>query len=336
MSGKIVATAATLKSNTTMKSAATPPPPLPPSRTSTKGIPQYPAPKPPFCPKCGSEDVCTHQYEDIMVKQNDQELRQYEQLVTSQDPVGQQISDRLRKVEDNQMRLRSEFNDFRESMEQSIKSLHTSVRRVIEMNDSLDESMRESFAYLQSNMEKTNQQLLESSDHLGKQLLDVRRDLVSASKNQPLTSKLTNSDLDRQQQKTCTHILEWEVSNIDRMLTLRQNASSQSHMIGEADFKMICGAVCTKDGYMRIKVYGTFTHMPTDPRERKNGNFECTAFLVDKSGKRADRFVGKITGDFNTGNEWIVANVSVADIKTSGYTTSDANVNLKFVVDVSC
>lgn len=233
------------------------------------------------------------------------------------------------------MRLRSEFNDFRESIEQSIKSLHTSVRRVMEMNDSLDESMRESFAYMQSNMEKTNQQLLESSDHLGKQMLDLRRDIMSASRNQPSMTRPTNSDFDRQQKKTSTHILDWEVCNIDRMLTLQQNASSQSHMIGEADFKIICGAVCTKDGQMRIKIYGSFTHMPSEHRERINGNFECSAFLVDKSGKRADWLVGKITGDFNTGNEWMVANVSVAEIKIKGYATGDANVNLKFVIEVS-
>ncbi|CAG5116610.1 unnamed protein product, partial [Candidula unifasciata] len=247
------------------------------------------------------------------------------------DTTSKQISARLLKIEDNQMRLRSEFNDFRESIEQSIKSLHTSVRRVIEMNDGLDESMRESFAFIQSNMDKTHQKLLESSDHLGKQMLDVRREIIAASQN-PTQQK--EAGFDKQQRKMYTHILEWELCNIDRMVTLQQSASSQSHLIGQLDYKLIGGAVCTRDGYLRVNISGMFTRMPTDSMDRKNCNFECSALLVDKSGKRADMTVGKITGDFNKGNEWVVGNVSVAEIKVNGYATDDGNVNLKFVLHV--
>lgn len=75
---------------------------------------------------------------------------------------------KLKKMEDNQTRLRNELDDFRGKVVRDIGSLQASVNRVQEITDTLEDFTRDSLTRLETSIKNVNIKLLEISNQLGR------------------------------------------------------------------------------------------------------------------------------------------------------------------------
>ncbi|CAG5120633.1 unnamed protein product, partial [Candidula unifasciata] len=93
------------------------------------------------------------------------------------------IETRLSKLEDNQIRIGSELSQFRDDVTSSVQLLQTSVTEIKMATTALENVIRESSTLLQASLEQMQQRQLENSDHLGKQIMEVRRDIAMTNKH---------------------------------------------------------------------------------------------------------------------------------------------------------
>uniref|UniRef100_A0A0B7BDV7 Uncharacterized protein n=1 Tax=Arion vulgaris TaxID=1028688 RepID=A0A0B7BDV7_9EUPU len=180
-----------------MLSAAVPPP-LPSRsviKSKTSMASSYTLPSAPTltiencdCPK----GACTHCYDKVdLVSKSD--LSIYEPLFDTEENLKEKhehnVKWRLQKIEANQARATLEFNQFRGDILRDVMSLQMSVAEVKDLSKSVEKLVTESSTNLQKMLERMQLQMMENSDHLGKQILDVRRDIMTVSKNSPSTFK---------------------------------------------------------------------------------------------------------------------------------------------------
>ncbi|CAG5129915.1 unnamed protein product [Candidula unifasciata] len=224
---------------------------------------------------------------------------------------------RLESIEKQHNRLLEDFNQFKTDIASQIASLK-------EINTTLMTLVMDSSQKLQDSMDRLLLKFSENSDHLGQQILEVRREIVTAARKQHPNPT-----------QVLVHSFEWEVTNVDHFSKSQKEFSSHCYLIPHLDYKTHGSVVGHKDGRMRLKLVGEFGHSFSRNSLQRNTKFECTAHVLDKSEKLQELIVGRAVGDFNGGNEWYLGELSTSDLKKRGYVTKGGNISLKFTIEIS-
>ncbi|CAL1538608.1 unnamed protein product [Lymnaea stagnalis] len=261
-----------------------------------------------------------HNYEQV----GTQDDNHYDKLVYTEES---EISARLKEIETNQAQMLGEIRRLNETME------HLKT-----MNINLQKAVVESSSVLQETVASLKKEFLETSDHLGQHIIQVRRDIVGLSKREPASlSSPQAPEPPAPRVPTDTrvkHVFEWDIQGVDNLVKTQGQVSSHSYHIGDLNYKVLGGADFTKDGQMYVRIYGESTHPSGNDHLTKSGRFQCKVSVTDRSGNMVDWVVGKAVGNFFQDKMWMVGSVSVAELKKKGYCVQGKTFKMKFAIDV--
>ncbi|BFZ20430.1 hypothetical protein BsWGS_23469 [Bradybaena similaris] len=237
-------------------------------------------------------------------------------------PKSNDTQSRLETLEKQQQRFQQDFHQFKNDITSEIFSLK-------EINTRLMTLVTDSCQKLQGSMDSLLLKFMENSDHLGQQILEVRRDIAkSANRQQSSSGNLPASP-------SHVHSFEWEVRNVDSLLKNQKEYSSHCYQIPHIDYKTHGSVICHKDGRMRLKMAGEFGQNCSRNSLQRKTKFECTAHVVDKSEKLPEMLVGRVVGDFNIGNEWFLGEFWASEAKKLGYVSKGGYFSLKYTIETT-
>ncbi|KAI8750626.1 hypothetical protein BgiMline_019781 [Biomphalaria glabrata] len=275
-----------------------------------------------------------HRYEEVAVGQKEENL--YDKLVYTED--AKEISTRLQSIEDNQEKMAAEFRSHYQFLISEIKKLQDALEGVKTSNINLQKSLVESSTVVQESVESLKSQFLETSDHLGQHVLQVRKDIVALSKRDPNSPPpISGFESPSHHGATDTrvkHMFEWDIQSVDNLVKTQGHVSSHSYHIGDLNYKVLGGAEFLKDSIMSVRIYGESTHPSGTDHLTKSGRFECKVMVIDRSGAMTDWLIGKVVGNFFKEKMWMVGNVSVPELKKKNYLAQNKTLKLKFTIDI--
>lgn len=262
-----------------------------------------------------------HNYEQV----GNQDDNHYDKLVYTE---AFDTNARLKEIETNQTKILGELRRLNEAME------HLKT-----MSINLQKSVVESSSVLQDTVTALKKDFLETSDHLGQHIIQVRRDIAALSKKEPASPTSPHGPPEPPAPRVpvdtrVKHAFEWDVQGVDNLVKTQGQVSSHSYHIGDLNYKVLGGADFTKDGQMYVRIYGESTHPSGNDHLTKSGKFQCKVSVTDRSGNLVDWVVGKAVGNFFQDKMWMVGSVSVAELKKKGYCVQGKTFKLKFAIDV--
>ncbi|KAH9514522.1 hypothetical protein Btru_025575 [Bulinus truncatus] len=277
-----------------------------------------------------------HSYEEMTIGQQDE--NHYDRLVYQDD--SKDINARLKAIEETQEKISEEFKTSHQTLHSEIRKLHESLEHVKTININLQKSLVESSTIMQESIESLKRQFLETSDHLGQHVLQVRKDIIAISKRDPSSMTTPGVGFEPsghahgQADSRVKHTFEWDIQSVDNLVKTHGQVSSHSYHIGDLNYKVLGGAEFSKDGLMSVRIYGESTHPSGNDHLTKSGRFECKVTVTDRTGNMVDWVIGKVVGNFFKEKLWNVGNVNVNDLKKKGYLVQGKTFKLKFAIDV--